>query len=122
MSFNDHIPGTRDLPVSTLGLRKDGAQASLAKLELTLSGVFDMCAAFRVWKSCHLYDRHYHQYIFDFSEVTEIREVGAAWLLMLARRARREGGFLRLKNCPVTLVQHAFTDKERKELEIVIQS
>lgn len=63
---------------------------------LSAMGHFDLSLGFALWQYCEP-DRNRHEnYIIDLAEVTDMRDSGLGWLIMLRQWARRSGARVRV--------------------------
>ncbi|MGH8536070.1 MAG: STAS domain-containing protein [Gammaproteobacteria bacterium] len=75
----------------TIMLSADGKTVTLSAM-----GHFDMSLGFALWQYCEP-DRNRHEsYIVDLADVTDMRDSGLGWLVMLRQWARRSGARVRV--------------------------
>lgn len=75
----------------TIMVSADGTTVTLSAM-----GHFDLSHGFALWQYCEP-DRNRHEsYIIDLADVTDMRDSGLGWLVMLRQWARRSGARVRV--------------------------
>lgn len=49
------------------------------------TGRFDLTLGYELWRTCEPDQRQYRGYVFDLSGISDLRDSGVAWLLMMER-------------------------------------
>ncbi|MGH8533864.1 MAG: STAS domain-containing protein [Gammaproteobacteria bacterium] len=63
---------------------------------LSAMGHFDMSLGFALWQYCEPDRNHHESYIIDLADVTDMRDSGLGWIVMLRQWARRSGARVRV--------------------------
>ena len=79
--------------------KKIDTSAKNGTLQVDVGGVFDLGFCVDLWQACRVDHGLYHSYVFNFMEVTELRDTGLGWLRAFKRRAERVGASVQLVNC-----------------------
>ena len=58
---------------------------------ISVTGRFDLSLGFALWQRCQPEKRCYQTYIFNLSDVIELRDSGLAWLKLFTKWAREVG-------------------------------
>jgi anti-anti-sigma regulatory factor len=67
---------------------------------LSVTGCFDLSLGFALWQYCKPEEYHYQKYVFNLSEVSDVRDSGLTWLRMFVKWAQQGEATVRLITRP----------------------